>query len=65
MGSEMCIRDRYIDHKLIDRKIDWREQRLALAIIPDEARARRAGIQLPDVSRAVESSTVGTTLGYC
>jgi multidrug efflux pump subunit AcrB len=53
----------YIDHKLIDRKIDWREQRLALAIIPDEARARRAGIQLPDVSRAVESSTVGTTLG--
>ena len=53
----------FIEHRLIDRKIDWREQRLSLALIPDHARARRAGIQLPDVSRAVESSTVGTMVG--
>ena len=53
----------YIDHHLVDRKIDWREQRLSLAVIPDEARARRAGIQLSDVARAVESNTVGTTIG--
>ncbi|GIR71635.1 MAG: hypothetical protein CM15mP74_28860 [Halieaceae bacterium] len=37
----------FIEHRLIDRKIDWREQRLSLAVIPDHARARRAGIQLP------------------
>ena len=53
----------FIKHRLIDRKIDWREQRLSLAVNPDHARARRAGIQLPDVSRAIESSTVGTTVG--
>jgi multidrug efflux pump subunit AcrB len=53
----------FIEHRLIDRKIDWREQRLSLAVSPDHARARRAGIQLPDVSRAVESSTVGTPVG--
>ena len=53
----------FIEHRMIDRKIDWREQRLSLAVVPDPARARRAGIQLPDVSRAVASSTVGTPVG--
>ena len=53
----------FIEHRLIDRKIDWREQRLSMAVMPDHARARRAGIQLPDVSRAVASSTVGTPVG--
>ncbi len=53
----------FIDHELKDRKIDWREQRLSLAITPDETRARRAGIHLTDVSRALESNTVGTTVG--
>ena len=53
----------YVDHGLVDRKIDWREQRLSLRVVPDEARARRAGIQLPDVARAVASSTIGTTVG--
>ncbi len=53
----------YVNHGLVDRKIDWREQRLSLRIVPDEARARRAGIQLPDVARALASSTIGTTVG--
>ena len=53
----------YVDHGLADRKIDWREQRLSLRVVPDESRARRAGIQLPDVARAVASSTIGTTVG--
>ena len=53
----------YVNHGLVDRKIDWREQRLSLRIVPDESRARRAGIQLPDVARALASSTIGTTVG--
>ena len=53
----------YVNHGLVDRKIDWREQILSLRIVPDEARARRAGIQLPDVARALASSTIGTTVG--
>jgi len=52
----------YVKHDLIDRKIDWREQRVSLSVTPDEARARRAGINLTDVSRAVTANTVGTPI---
>ena len=52
----------YVKHDLIDRKIDWREQRVSLSVTPDEARARRAGINLADVSRAVTANTVGTPI---
>lgn len=52
----------YVEHNLIDRKIDWREQRVSLSVVPDEARARRAGINLADVSRAITANTVGTPI---
>ena len=54
--------EHYVKHDLIDRKIDWREQRVSLSVTPDEARARRAGINLADVSRAVTANTIGTPI---
>lgn len=51
--------EHYVDSDLSDRKIDWREQRASLSVRPDEARARRAGIDMEDVSRALTASTVG------
>lgn len=53
----------YIEHGLRDRRIDWREQRLALSVTPDAARARLAGIDTLNVAQSLQANTVGSRIG--
>ena len=61
LGGEAL--DIYLQHQLIDRRIDWRAQSLELVPGFNESNARRAGISRDDLSRALAYNTHGIQLG--
>lgn len=55
--------DTYLEHGLIDRKIDWRQQELTLVTELNESRARQAGVTRTDISNSLAFNSVGIDVG--
>lgn len=53
----------YLDHDLMDRKIDWRQRELQIVPVFDEDRARLAGITRADVYQSLAFATQGVQIG--
>lgn len=53
----------YMKHRLIDRKLNWRQRELTIVPQLDEARSRIAGINRQDVARALAYGSLGVTIG--
>ena len=53
----------YLDHDLIDRKIDWRQPALKLVPEFNETRARLAGVTRADLAQSLAYSSQGITVG--
>ena len=55
--------DIYLEHNLIDRKIDWRQPALKLVPQFNESRARVAGISRADLSQSLAYGSQGISVG--
>ncbi len=55
--------DVYLDHDLIDRRTDWRQQEISLVPRFDEARARQVGISRADIAQALAFASTGVPIG--
>ena len=53
----------YLEHDLIDRKIDWRQPALKLVPEFNETRARLAGITRADLAQSLAYSSQGIPVG--
>ena len=55
--------DAYLQHDLVDRKLDWRQPRLELVPHFNESSAQVAGITRADLSQAIAFATLGVDVG--
>lgn len=55
--------DVYLQHRLIERKVDWRQPQLELVPYFDVSRAQLAGITRSDLAQALAFATLGVQVG--